>query len=555
MGTMTLWSITLFNIVYFIIFFPLAFAQLNSNLPNSPVNLTSTFCPTTPRDDCEVEVDVPEGCASNATSKSSCPIVFFLHGANNYNNEYKHTTEVHDASYIGVYVQGEKGWNTWPKTWNNCDWDDFDCTEDPDEVGFFTELIRFLRNKGANGNIYLVGTSNGGALAHKLASNADQDLPIKGIVSKVFQLLRKPERSFPGVKNYNQPSQARGTWPVSVLSILGENDRDVPYNGGYTPLFNIEIDTDPFYQNFRDIFELMSGLESMETWASHNGCDGSYAITNHTATVWNVERTASKYDYSNGCPSGVYLEHYVLLETRHDAKDAIIEGKPIDFDITYEFIEKVEKGASTAPSIAPSESLTLAPSGVNYRNCVDQPDYEFELRYSGAMKPCSWITENVNRTSVRRGNYCYENNGMDVSEVGYECQFSCDTCDYSRPTSAPVSCSKLDIDINIDSSVNDNILLVKRRDPSTRKFGDRIFKKGKAKFNTPNGSYRYSIDCLYPATECYLFLLKDVTKDGFTNGSGSFTVELDGNVLKSSTFRGVTAKSLRRQRKKFGQCS
>lgn len=91
-----------------------------------------------------------------------------------------------------------------PKDGNQCTWDDYACTSDPDEGAFIAMIIAELRNLGANGNIYLIGNSNGAALSHKLASNAGDDLPIKGIVTKVTQLLASPPRSGPGELNYNQ---------------------------------------------------------------------------------------------------------------------------------------------------------------------------------------------------------------------------------------------------------------------------------------------------------------------------------------------------------------
>ncbi|GFH44547.1 hypothetical protein CTEN210_01021 [Chaetoceros tenuissimus] len=330
--------------------------NLTSNPEGSPQNLTPQFCNGTPRDDCEVELDVPAACAGI----SNCPIVFFLHGALNHNDNYKHSTDVHAANYIGIYPQGEKGWNTWPKSWNQCSYNDYNCSQDPNESRFFIALIEYIRDRGALGNIYIVGTSNGGSMAHKLASNAGPHLPIKGIVSKVFQLLRIPERSFPGEYNWNQPSQARGTWPVSVLSIMGEDDRDIPYHGGYTALFNIQTDTYPYYQNFRGEFELMDALESMDTWATHNGCDGSYVTSTHSSDKG--DRYAIRYDYDQGCPHGIHMQHYVIKGAKHEAQHAMIDDKPIDFEITYEFIERVEKLEQMVPSASPTNLPSPSPS-------------------------------------------------------------------------------------------------------------------------------------------------------------------------------------------------
>ena len=44
---------------------------------------------------------------------------------------------------------------------------------------------------------------------------------------------------------------------------MGTNDMLIPYEGGYSSVFGTAGE---------GTFELMSALESMATWASHNGC-------------------------------------------------------------------------------------------------------------------------------------------------------------------------------------------------------------------------------------------------------------------------------------------
>lgn len=190
---------------------------------------------------------------------------------------------------------GEGGWSTGPKSSDTCQWDDFQCTTDPDEGDFIASIIQEVRDRGANGNIYAIGNSNGAALAHRLASNADSSLPIKGIVAKVTQLLKSPERSGPGTLNYNQPSSVRGSHKVSVLSIMGTEDGLIPYEGGSSSVFS-----------GNDNFQLMSAMESMNTWAIHNGCSGEYEISSHVSDQGDL--TATKYTYGS-CPGDVIVEH------------------------------------------------------------------------------------------------------------------------------------------------------------------------------------------------------------------------------------------------------
>jgi poly(3-hydroxybutyrate) depolymerase len=267
-------------------------SALTSNSEGSPQDISDVICTGRPRTTCAVELDVPHGCEE---INSNCPIVFFLHGSGGTNRWFKNTSGVHSAGYIGIYPNGEGGWSTGPKSSDTCQWDDFQCTTDPDEGDFIASIIQEVKDRGANGNIYAIGNSNGAALAHRLASNADSSLPIKGIVAKVTQLLKSPERSGPGTFNYNQPSSVRGTHKVSVLSIMGTEDGLIPYEGGSSSVFG-----------GNDNFQLMSAMESMNTWAIHNGCSGEYEMSQHVSDQGDL--TATKYTYGS-CPSDIIVEH------------------------------------------------------------------------------------------------------------------------------------------------------------------------------------------------------------------------------------------------------
>ena len=81
-------------------------------------------------------------------------------------------------------------------------------------------------------------------------------------MTTVTQLLGSPDRSGPGPLNYNNPSALLNQGPkVSVLNFMGTGDGLIPYNGGSSPVFG-----------GNNKFQLMSALDSMEAWASHNGC-------------------------------------------------------------------------------------------------------------------------------------------------------------------------------------------------------------------------------------------------------------------------------------------
>jgi len=119
---------------------------LVSNAPEDPQNLTQVICAdrVDGRSECEVELDVPLACVNGG--ESSCPIVFFLHGSGGSNNGLSLGSGVHSAQVIGVYPNGENGWNTGPKNSNLCGWEDFECTSDPDESDYIASIISEVRS-------------------------------------------------------------------------------------------------------------------------------------------------------------------------------------------------------------------------------------------------------------------------------------------------------------------------------------------------------------------------------------------------------------------------
>jgi polyhydroxybutyrate depolymerase len=94
---------------------------------------------------------------------------------------------------------------------------DFDHTR-PDDVGYIEQVIADLvRHKGVDAKrVYLIGVSNGGFLAHRLA--CDDAAQIAAIVSI----------GGGGVA----PAACKPKAPVAVLEVHGDGDRIVPLDGG-----------------------------------------------------------------------------------------------------------------------------------------------------------------------------------------------------------------------------------------------------------------------------------------------------------------------------------
>jgi len=386
------------SLVCFITFLRCTFSSLlESNAPENPQLLVNPCNGQGRTSTCEVELDVPEVCVSIA-----CPIVFFFHGAGGTNNWFARTTSVHEHGVIGVYPQGENGWNTGPKETNLCDWDDFECSDDPDEGAFIADIIKELRYLGATGNVYAVGNSNGAALALRLASNAGEQLPIKGVVTKVTQLLASPERSGPGVLNYNQPRVSINR--VSILNIMGTADSVIPYEGGTAGVFGNDPD-----------FVLMSALESMEIWADHNGCDFAHL---ESVVATSGDGTADHYVYT--CPEGILLEHYAVNEGGHSINGSI-DGDEVDYKMAYDFIFALEHNSPDAGSPVTSPIK---------EGCKDDAEWhgKFDVSHN-----CDYVALNPEI----RCNFV-DNNNISASVA---CIESCGSCgnDDEVPSPPPVS--------------------------------------------------------------------------------------------------------------------
>lgn len=397
---------------------------LDSNPEESPQQLSSStnVCSSAQgrTSACEVELDVPSACVTNGSS--ACPIVFFFHGAGGTNAWFARTSGVHAAGVIGVYPQGENGWNTGPKDTNTCTWDDYACTSDPDEGAFIASIITELRNLGASGNIYLNGNSNGAALSHRLASNAGDELPIKGIITKVTQLLATPPRNGPGVLNYNQPGS--GGPAVSVLNLMGLDDMLIPYEGGGSGVFGT------------DEFQLMSALESMAIWAAHNQCSSTSPIVTggkvYATTADANAGEATFYEYQ-GCPTGVIVEHFSLGGAGHTfGSGANIDGALIDYELAYSFIARVEAGGGGGGGGGnPVSSTSPSSSPIQSSGCVDDPNWHGKFNVG---HDCAYV-------ALDPGTRCnFESTeGTLASEA---CKVTCGTCT-SDQTVAPTSVSQL----------------------------------------------------------------------------------------------------------------
>lgn len=387
---------------------------LDSNEYRSPQVISDTYDLCAGRSsECEVELDVPVACVDTATSTSISPIVFFLHGAGGSNEGFKLNSGVHENKMIGIYPSSDcKGWNIGLNKCNNCEWDDFDCTEDHNEGEFIAKIISKVRELGALGNVYVLGNPNGAALALRLAVNAGEHLPITGIVAAVTQLLESPERSGPGELNFNQPISSNP--PVSILSISGTADGLLPYEGETYPVFG-----------GNENFYFMSNEESNNAWAVHNECDLNPEIQTVSASLGPETTTADYFQYQN-CLEGTHAEYYMVYSAGHNAGGESLDGKNSK-EIVYNFIRKVEEEIGVNP---PTSSPIASPPTPNtfVSECEDVQTSH------GKYNEAHSYGFVANKPNVR----CNWENDEGFSEMN-AFPVSCDYCNNEPPSSPPVA--------------------------------------------------------------------------------------------------------------------
>merc|ERR1719410_1237903 len=136
---------------------------------------------------------------------------------------------------------------------------------------------------------------------------------------------------------------------VSVMTILGDADRLIPYEGGSSGVFGGDT-----------AFQLMPAMESNEVWAEHNGCSLQPQTTGGISS--SMGTGATYYKYPN-CQEGTIVEHYNVHGGEHNAGGATLGGVSAN-DIMFDFVRRCEAGSSPSPVPVPS------PGG-----CVDDPTW------------------------------------------------------------------------------------------------------------------------------------------------------------------------------------
>jgi polyhydroxybutyrate depolymerase len=244
---------------------------------------------------------------------TATPLVVMLHGygATGVSQEsyYFRLTATSDAKgFLYAYPEGTVGtvsWSAGAQFWNATD----ACCDffalGPDDVAYFDVVLADIAaryNLDAK-RVFVVGHSNGGFMAHRLA--CDRSAKIAAVVSVAGA-------------QWNDPTRCQPSGPVSVVEMHGDHDVTVgsdygiDYNGGSTS-------EGPF----------PSAHQTVATWAQKNGCTGALAAAGPALDlIPGLPDAETRVEGYGGCPAGVDVQLWTVQGGGHmDPLDATAFGE------------------------------------------------------------------------------------------------------------------------------------------------------------------------------------------------------------------------------------
>ncbi len=231
------------------------------------------------------------------------PLVILLHGygaSGAVQDLYFDMTPAADAkTFLYAYADGtvDKGGK---KYWNATDaCCDFDGTP-VDDVAYLTSV---MDDVAAHYNvdpkrIFVVGHSNGGFMAHRLACEVPRVAAIVSLAGDMWE----------------DASKCNPSAPVSVLQVHGDADDTIQYDGGTTA---------GSAQGGGGVYP--SAHQTVATWASKDHCTGALTDTGETLSI-DTSQPAGKTRVEKyaGCPTGIDVELWTMQGSGHvPALDAV----------------------------------------------------------------------------------------------------------------------------------------------------------------------------------------------------------------------------------------
>lgn len=179
---------------------------------------------------------------------------------------------------------------------------DFDHTG-IDDVKYLTNLVDEIAAwyPVDRKRVYLVGHSNGGAMAYRLACDATDKFAAAWVLAPVFWSAPTPtDTSFPKCK----PSM-----PIAVRQVHGTADKEVPYDGG--PASAVDGPSAP-------MADYASAPTVTAAWAAWDGCDPAFDDSTPPIDFdLGVPGAETKIRKWNGCKSGSTVELWTMQGSGH----------------------------------------------------------------------------------------------------------------------------------------------------------------------------------------------------------------------------------------------
>jgi len=218
------------------------------------------------------------------------PLVLSLHG-------YQGEAEAHDwyfglsARILGwdfalITPQGttdSRGYAFWNATDGCCNF----TGSEVDDFAWLNQLVAEAREIVDLSGVYVVGYSNGGFMAYRLACDG-----LDGLVAIV---------SLAG-SSFGDPERCEGAEPVSVLQIHGSDDLDIPYVG--------TLEYEGGYPG---------AVELINRWAERADCDVDAVVALSSmdleATIQGAETSVQQV--RDGCADGITIELWTIEGADH----------------------------------------------------------------------------------------------------------------------------------------------------------------------------------------------------------------------------------------------
>jgi polyhydroxybutyrate depolymerase len=226
------------------------------------------------------------------------PLLMALHGYAGSGTQVEQymqfLTRIEEFGYLYVIPSGrvDPGYKRfWAATDHCCDL--WGISGPDDDVIFLSAVLDWIRESYnvAPRQIFVVGHSNGGMMAHRLGC----DLP--GVVASFVSLA--------GTGYYDE-NLCKPTEPVHMVQIHGTADQTVLYNGGvFPPPLNTAYP---------------GAEETVEDWVDLNACEvtvDQLLSIDLASSVPGAE--TERYRYVSGCNFGGSAELWKMVNGRHDS--------------------------------------------------------------------------------------------------------------------------------------------------------------------------------------------------------------------------------------------